>query len=54
MCDKMIKRLKGHQFAFTAEHLSVEGGHAAPLQHFDKIFQFLEKEFRETGPVKII
>ena len=54
MCDKKIKRLKAHQFEFTAEHLSVEGGHSAPLQHFDKIFQFLEKEFRATGPVKII
>ncbi|RAV99225.1 acyl-CoA thioester hydrolase/BAAT C-terminal domain-containing protein [Pseudochryseolinea flava] len=46
MCDKMIDRLKNHDFKFPYEHIAIDGGHSEPLKHFDKIFGFLEKNFK--------
>lgn len=46
MAEKMMARLKAKNFPFPYQHLSIEGGHAAPLQHFDAIFEFLKKNFK--------
>lgn len=46
MCNKMMARLKAHQFRFAHEHVVTEGGHGAPLQRFDVVFAFLEKHFK--------
>lgn len=48
MSDKMIERLKKNKFKYNYNHISIEGGHAEPLKHFDLVFDFLEKNF----PVK--
>ncbi len=48
MAEKMIARLKNNNFNYYNEHIAIEGGHTAPLKHFDVIFTFLEKHF----PVK--
>ncbi len=45
MSEKIINRLKKKNFKHHFEHLSIEGGHAEPLKHFDKVFAFLEKYF---------
>lgn len=48
MAEKMMERLKSKKFKHHAEHQSFEGGHAAPLKHFDLIYAFLEKHFRKS------
>ncbi len=45
MSDKIIARLRQHHFGYTAEHLAIEGGHSAPLRHFEEVFRFLEKHY---------
>jgi pimeloyl-ACP methyl ester carboxylesterase len=45
MADKMMQRLKEQKFKYHYEHIAIEGGHAEPLKHFDKVFAFLEKYF---------
>ena len=46
MCDKMIARMRAHQFKFPNEHIAIEGGHVEPQKRFDLIFQFLDKNFK--------
>lgn len=48
MAGKMMKRLDEKNFKFYKEHIAIDGGHAEPLKHFDKVFDFLGKHF----PVK--
>ena len=50
MADMMMQRLREKGFRYTFEHRAIEGGHAAPLRHFDLIFAFLEKHFRSHIP----
>lgn len=45
MCEKMMRRLKEQGFKHPYEHLAVEGGHAEPLKHFERVFEFLDKNF---------
>lgn len=45
MCEKMIARLKAKKFKHYSEHIAIEGSHAEPLKHFDKVFVFLENYF---------
>jgi predicted esterase len=45
MSDKIIARLKEQKFKYHNEHISIEGGHAEPLKHFDLAFDFLDKHF---------
>jgi len=30
---------------FLSEHIAIEGSHAEPLKHFNKVFAFLENYF---------
>lgn len=46
MGNKMISRLKNNKFRYAYEHQIYEGSHAEPTKHFDKIFAFLEKNFK--------
>jgi pimeloyl-ACP methyl ester carboxylesterase len=46
MCEQMMARLKEHHFKYQSEHLPIEGGHAAPLSHFEAVFAFLKKYFK--------
>lgn len=45
MAEKMITRLKTYNFKRKYEHIAIEGGHSAPLKHFDLVFKFLETNF---------
>lgn len=45
MAEKMITRLKTYNFKHKYEHIAIEGGHSAPLKHFDLVFKFLETNF---------
>lgn len=45
MSDKIIQRLKDNRFKYHYEHVKFEGGHSEPYQHFDKVFDFLQKNF---------
>lgn len=41
MSEVMVQRLEEHNFPHYVEHVAVRGNHAAPLDHFDEIEQFL-------------
>jgi dienelactone hydrolase len=45
MCEKMMARLKANQFKHYYQHMAIEGSHAAPLQHFAEVFEFLHASF---------
>lgn len=45
MAEKMVDQLKKANFKHTFQHLAFEGSHAEPTQHFDRIFEFLGKNF---------
>ncbi|WP_420571250.1 acyl-CoA thioester hydrolase/BAAT C-terminal domain-containing protein [Kordia sp.] len=45
MCTKMMNRLKEHNFKYYTEHVAIVGSHAAPLQHFELVFNFLKHKF---------
>jgi len=47
MSQQIINRLAKNNFKYSYQHLPFEGGHIEPLNHFDKIFNFLELEFRK-------
>lgn len=46
MADKMIERLKSKHLKHHYLHIPIEGTHAEPLKHFDLVFDFLEKNFK--------
>lgn len=46
MSNSMMARLKSKAFHHSYEHLIFEGGHAAPLDHFEKVYDFLDKTYR--------
>ncbi|WP_298515320.1 acyl-CoA thioester hydrolase/BAAT C-terminal domain-containing protein [uncultured Kordia sp.] len=48
MCNKIMKRLDRFQFKYDKEHIAIVGSHAAPLKHFELVFNFLQHVF----PVK--
>jgi hypothetical protein len=43
MSDKLIKRLKNKNFNYYNEHIKLDGGHIAPLEHFNLVYDFLDK-----------
>lgn len=42
MSDLIMQRLEDNDFPFPYEHIAYEGGHAAPLDHFDVVEEFLQ------------
>lgn len=48
MCNKMMDRLKQHNFQYNTEHIAIIGSHAESLKHFELVFNFLKHKF----PVK--
>jgi hypothetical protein len=46
MSDQIIRRLDNARFTYSYEHIKLDGGHIAPLNHFDKIFYFLDKNLK--------
>jgi uncharacterized protein len=49
MADAMMQRLGAHAFAHAHEHIAIDGGHAAPLDHFDRIEAFLAQALVDCG-----
>jgi len=50
MSNKIIEQLKRNDFKNYHKHIMIEGGHTAPLKHFDLVFDFLEKTFPVKSP----
>lgn len=46
MGEKMISRLKNINFKYPYEHIILEGSHEEPTKHFEKIFTFMEVNFK--------
>ena len=45
MSDQLMARLKRKGFKHDYEHIKLDGGHTAPLEHFNLVYDFLEKHF---------
>lgn len=45
MSRVMMQRLDAHHFSYYHAHDVFDGGHAAPLQHFDRVEAFLGEHF---------
>ena len=43
MSEQLVERLGRKQFAHKFEHLIVKGTHIEPLNHFDKVYAFLDR-----------
>lgn len=50
MSDMIAQRLKAKNFTYPVQHISIEGGHSAPLKHFSFVEQFLETELKQSKP----
>ena len=46
MSEEITKRLEEKKFKHHFQHLSYQGGHAEPLEHFDDVFEFLKEHFK--------
>lgn len=46
MSEAMVRRLQAAGFPHHYEHLAIDGDHAEPLKHFDRILGFLNEHFR--------
>lgn len=47
MSNELIKRLDKHNFAHPYKHIVLDGGHVAPLEHFNLVYTFLDAQFME-------
>ena len=45
MSNKIIERLNSNHFKHYNKHIALNGGHIAPLEHFNLVYDFLEKHF---------
>lgn len=50
MSVQMMDRLKTKKFGFANQHVAIEGGHSAPLKHFDQIEAFLRDNLNKSKP----
>ncbi|MGK0390038.1 MAG: pimeloyl-ACP methyl ester carboxylesterase [Maribacter sp.] len=46
MSNRITERLDEKNFKHHYEHFVMEGGHAEPLNHFDKVLEFLDRVYR--------
>ena len=46
MSEKLIKRLKENNFEHYYSHTQLDGGHIAPLKHFNLVYDFLDHHFK--------
>lgn len=49
MSDQLIQRLKNKNFKYYNEHIKLDGGHIAPLEHFNLVYDFLDKYLSTEG-----
>ena len=45
MSNQMMQRLNENNFNYIHQHIAIDGDHASPLNHFDKIDKFLNDNF---------
>lgn len=45
MSDQLVQRLKSKNFKYYYEHIKLDGGHIAPLEHFNLVYDFLDNHF---------
>ena len=43
MSDQLIQRLKNKKFKYYNRHIAIDGGHIAPLEHFNLVYDFLDE-----------
>ncbi len=43
MSEQLVERLERKNFAHQFEHIIVKGAHIEPLNHFDKVYAFLDR-----------
>ncbi len=46
MSDQIVKRLKQNNFKHYYSHIKLNGGHIAPLDNFNLVYDFLDKNFQ--------
>ncbi len=46
MSDQIIKRLQQNNFKHYYSHIKLNGGHAAPMENFEHVYNFLETHFK--------
>ncbi|MGE0931232.1 alpha/beta hydrolase family protein [Peijinzhouia sedimentorum] len=46
MSDQIVKRLQLNNFKHYYSHVKLDGGHIAPLEHFNLVYDFLEIHFK--------
>jgi len=46
MSDKIVSRLTENNFKYHYEHFSFDGGHHDTMEHFGKVFEFLDNYFK--------
>jgi dipeptidyl aminopeptidase/acylaminoacyl peptidase len=46
MSEQIIRRLKQNNFKHYYNHIQLNGGHVAPLEHFNLVYDFLEQHFQ--------
>jgi pimeloyl-ACP methyl ester carboxylesterase len=46
MSEQIIHRLKQNKYQHYYNHIRLDGGHLAPLQHFNLVYDFLDKHFK--------
>lgn len=42
MSQQLVERLKRKNFVYPCENIVVKGMHAEPMNHFDKVYEFLD------------
>ena len=51
MSNQIIRRLKENKFEYFNSHIALEGGHVAPLENFNLVYEFLYQHFQvNSGP----
>ena len=52
MSDQIVNRLKQNNFKHYYSHIKLDGGHIAPLDHFNLIYDYLDKNFQKEKKKK--
>lgn len=47
MSDQIVKRLQKNNFKHYYSHIKLNGGHIAPLDHFNLVYDYLDKNFKK-------
>jgi len=48
MSDQIVKRLKQNNFKHFYSHIKLNGGHIAPLDHFNIVYDYLDTHFKSN------